>query len=246
MDGETFFTLLLISFFLFLLSSAFILSFFKQEDKFPNGKSRKEKADEKLRNEIMQKGLSPVITVFFLSILIGIIETITYNICDINVINGTISTKALIFYSIFTLLIMFGLYKKIVSNGYSEIDENFRDKGLSICILLFIYSSSSLHAYFIFHFVNYALDFRQGETQIVTVLETHRISPSKSSKGSHEYTYEITFSPIIRGKNRINVSERLYSWVKPNDRLILIIKEGALGLPYISSDIKLYRIAGYY
>ena len=117
MDGENFYTFLFINFFILLSSSTLILSFLKQEKISTNGKSRKEIANEKLRNEIIKEGLSPTITVLLLNCLIMIIEIITYNIANINVIDGTISTKALIFYSIFTFLIMLGLYKKINSNG---------------------------------------------------------------------------------------------------------------------------------
>ena len=248
MDGENFFSFLFINFFLLFLSTISILSFLKQEKISTNGKSRKEIANEKLRNEIIQKSLSPTITVLLLSILICIIELIiSHCISDtINLIDGTISIKALIFYSIFTLLIMLGLYKIIVSNGYSKIDKDLRDKGLSICILLFIFSSSSLHAYFILYFANYALDYKQGEMQIVTVSRTECILGSHSRKGSHEDSYEIIFSPNIRGKNSVRVSRSLFGLAETNDTLVLFIQEGALGLPYISSDIKVLKIPGPY
>lgn len=243
MDGENFFSFLFINFFLLLLSTISILSFLKQEKISTNGKSRKEIANEKLRNEIMQKALSPIITVILLSGLIWIIEIIISHCISnsINIINETISIKALIFYSIFTLLIMIGLYKKIVSNGYSKIDKDFRDKGLGICLLLFIYSSSTLHAYFILYFANYALDFKQGEAQIVTVLRTECSLASHSRKGSHEDSYEIIFRPGIRGKYSVSVSRSIYEWAKTNDKLMLIVQEGALGLPYISSDMKIIK-----
>ena len=81
--------------------------------------------------------------------------------------------------------------------------------------------------------------------QIVTVSDSDRIY-YKGSKGPGHTSYYLNFSQNIRGKNSISVSESLYEIAKTNDTLVLIIQEGALGLPYISSDIKVLKTGGHY
>ena len=136
----------------------------------------------------------------------------------------------------FALIPMFFIYHK-VDYDYQLRDKEMRKKNpnIGLGMYIFAYSISVVLSFSSIHFLNYSLDFSQGEENNVVVNES-KYYTTHSSKGGTTHHYKISFYPDVGGLRTLEVPSELQSRTKKDDKLILYLKKGFFGLPYISSS----------